>query len=225
MRDKKTILITETDLIYCVAGQLFEQAPNREPRNVEKIMLEVRNKFRESTYNDNEWYSMYIEEDKLYKFVENLLLSIPEFVDLNLSYLEYSNGVKVDDESRPKFSFCSIYDVYNADSWKKDFIDLDAFVQNVHRALKIRSRSEDCFLCKYQEANDPICDACSVKKVNYFVYGIEFKGKYTLACQNTCYYGRYICCDECDLESTCEKRCDIKSENCDIVIKKEKGVD
>jgi len=220
---KKTILVTETDLIYCVAGQIFEQAPNREPRNVEKIMLEVKNKFRKLANNNNEWYCLYVEEDKLYIFIEDLLMSIIEFKDLNLSYIEFINGVTVDDENRAKYSFHSSYDVYNINSWENDYIDLDAFIGNVYREVKSRSKSKDCFLCKFSRSNSSICDICSVNKDNYFEEEIKFKDKYTRACPNTCYEGRHVCCDECDLESTCKNRCDINSSNCAIVIKKEKG--
>ena len=106
--------------MYVVAGQLYDQAPNRQPRNVETIMNKLRSRFRmdDRCYNDNEFYSIRIPKSKMYDFVKDILFYIPEFMDLNLSQIEYENGVDVFDENRPKFRITSVYSKYDNESWK-----------------------------------------------------------------------------------------------------------
>ena len=51
---KETIVLYERDFAYCLAGQLFEQAPNRKPRKAEVIMqkaLESFNNYEKSVPN------------------------------------------------------------------------------------------------------------------------------------------------------------------------------
>ena len=126
----KKLCLSESDLIYAIAGQLYDQAPNRQPRNGEKIIFEVRDKFRNEAENRDDFYFIWIEEKEIYKYIENMLMGIKEFVDLNLSQNEYEKGVSVDDENRPKFVFTSMYSP--ALDWRDDFIDLTAFIQNVN---------------------------------------------------------------------------------------------
>lgn len=125
---QNTILVTERNLLFAIGGQLFDQAPNRQPRKVEIIMQKVRDAFRadDKCHNDNEFYSMRLPEKGVYQFIKDTLFAIPEFQELNLSQIEYENGVSVDDENRGKYSFVTRYDKYDSDSWKSDFIDLDA---------------------------------------------------------------------------------------------------
>jgi acyl carrier protein phosphodiesterase len=119
--------------MFVVAGQLYSQAPNREPRNVEIIMKQVRDKFRKDAKNVNEFYLMDFEICKIEEYVENLLMNIPEFINLNLSYEEIEKGVSVDDDRPAKF--VTMYDKLDSESWKSDFIDLDAFIRNVIKKI------------------------------------------------------------------------------------------
>ena len=160
---QKTILVSERNLLFVIAGQLFDQAPNRQPRKAEIIMQKVRDAFRSDKRcnNDNEWYSIRLPEKEVYQFVKNLLFSIPEFQELNLSQIEYENGVSVDDESRAKYSFVTRYDKYDSESWKSDFVDLDACVRNVERMFWIVSDIEqDRFGCVNQPINKDRTLAC-----------------------------------------------------------------
>jgi hypothetical protein len=130
------ITITEQDLIYCIAGQLYRQAPNGEPRNADLIMSKVKRKFRENAENYNEFYFIDLEpEATIMKYLTNLLMGIEEFKDLNLSQVEVENNVEVEDPNRSKFGFVSSMDKYDANSWKFDFIDLDAFIRSVCNEL------------------------------------------------------------------------------------------
>ena len=160
---QKTILVSERTLLFAIAGQLFDQAPNRQPRKAEIIMQKVRDAFRtdKRCCNDNEWYSMRLPGKEVYQFIKDLLFAIPEFRELNLSQIEYENGVSVDDESRGKYSFVTRYDKYNSESWKSDFIDLDAFVRNAERMFwGIYDNEQDCFGCVNQPINTDSTLAC-----------------------------------------------------------------
>lgn len=128
-----TLFILEREFMFVIAGQLFAQAPNRQPRDAEIIMQKVRDKFRSDPrcYNYNESYSIRLPKCDFLKFTRSLLFDIPEFQNLNLSQIEYENNIDVNDPSRNQFKLTSSYDKYDADSWKHDFIDLDAFIQNV----------------------------------------------------------------------------------------------
>ena len=59
--------------------------------------------------------------------------NIKEFRELNLTWQEYEAGVDVDSPDREEgIAFTSMYDVKSSEDWyTKDFIDLDAFVQDV----------------------------------------------------------------------------------------------
>ena len=140
-------LISIADILGSVAGQLYSQAPNYTPRFFGKIMEGLRSeieridntekeKFKfENKDTYNEFTTFRIKSNNVEFFIGQILSSIPEFIDLNLSQNEYINGIKVDDESRSKFTFVSMYDVMNKDSHLYDFIDLDAFIRNVATKL------------------------------------------------------------------------------------------
>lgn len=233
----KTILISERDFVYVVAGQLYDQAPNRQPRFTDTIMRNVRDAFRNdgNCVNDNEFRSIRIEESKVYEWVDSLLKGIKEFVELNLSQVEYENGVQVNDPNRSKYRFVTRYDVETEDSWRSDFVDLDAFVRNVVGALIGRVNSNnDCFLCKHQPQNSQstlapgaseMCQKCSLnpEHTNNYQSNRYPRGKYTFACAFDCYRSRYICCEECDDKDSCTHRCDSNSSECGNKLEAEKG--
>jgi len=221
----KSISVSERSLMFVIGGQLFDQAPNRQPRKASVIMQKVRDAFRSICYNDNEWYVAEIPEGDVYfntyNFIKDLLMGIPEFVELNLSQVEFEKNISVDDENRSKYSFTSKYDKETAESWKSDFIDLDAFINNAHgRLLLLMKSDQDCFCCKYSNqghlGDTETCNTCTVNpnlKCNYDGER-EPKGKYTFACKYDCREHKYICCEECSKRDNCIGLCDGKSETC-----------
>ena len=228
----KTITLYERDLMFVVAGQLYDQAPDRNPRKADIIMKKVKEAFRSDPmcFNDNEFRTIRIEECNVYNFVHNLLMNIPEYVELNLSQIEFDNNVKVDDPDRLQYKFVSRYDVNDSESWKSDFIDLDAFIRNVVNELFTRQlKHDDCFLCIHQSPDskstlDPgesdICKLCSVNPNLKYRYECsrQPKGKYTFSCNFDCYKSRYICCEECYDRYDCEYKCDSSSDKCGQAI-------
>lgn len=169
-------------------------------------------------------YILYIEEDRLYDYIDQLLKSIPEFEELNLSQIEYDNGVNVHDENRSKYSFRSAYDIETVDSWKEDFIDLDAFVRNVVRGIiNIEESDMDCFCCKHNKEGNKDSEVCKTCVLNpSFKNNYESdrtpKGEYTFACTYDCKKGYYIGCDECKEKYTCEYRCQHSCKGCKLAI-------
>lgn len=114
------------------AGWLYYLAPRNCPRNADVIMKKAMDAFRSKA--EKNWFGRYewiITEDEIYHEVDAIFKAIPEFVELNLSENEIERGVNVDDEDRRRFSFHSGYDVETEESVRDDFVDLDAFVQNV----------------------------------------------------------------------------------------------
>lgn len=233
---KETITIYERDLMFVIGGQLFDQAPNRQPRKAEEIMRCVQSNFRNDVrcVNDKEFYTIRIEKDKVYEFMESILMSIPAFHELNLSQIEYEKGTKVDDESRAKFSFVTRYDKYDSESWKSDFVDLDAFIHNVTRKFWIfQDADEDCFLCIHQPKDSEStlgcgdseeCKNCKVRALkNNYECLREPKGEHKFACKYDCYKNYYICCEECKEREKCEHKCDGKSDSCGNAINHVRG--
>ena len=222
MRKPKFSLYERT-LLYCIAGQLFRQAPNRQPRKVETIMQKARDAFRADAVNDNEWYHLSIDEDSLYSYIDKLLKSIPEFEELNLSQVEFENGVGVHDESRPKFHFSTAYDKETSESWKRDFIDLDAFIRNVVNEIYNQHEFDmDCFGCIYDTQGNDKCMTCRLNphlEIN-LEYARQPKGDYTFSCKYDCYRDRYICCEECKDQETCDKKCTSCSDECGLALHK-----
>lgn len=229
---ERTILVSERNLIFVIAGQLFDQAPNRQPRKAEIIMQKVRDDFRKNKRcnNYNEWYYIRLPEKEIYQFIKDMIFSIPEFQELNLSQIEYENGVSIDDENRGEYSFVTRYDKYDSESWKSDFVDLNAFVRNVDRMFWVVYNNErNCFGCVNQPmnlentfacGNSKECNSCSINPNHTNNYeGRRFpKGKYTFACKYDCYKSRYICCEECDDKDSCTYKCDSKSDECELAM-------
>ena len=232
-----TILVSERNLLFVIAGQLFDQAPNRQPRKAEIIMKKVRDAFRadKRCNNDSEWYSIRLPEKEVYQFIKDMMFSIPEFQELNLSQIEYENGVSVDDENRAKYSFVTRYDKYDSESWKSDFVDLDAFVRNVECVFWVIYDNEQiCFGCVNQPINTDSalacgdsekCKSCSVNPnhTNNYESRRFPKGRYTFACKYDCYKSRCICCEECDDKDSCIYKCDSKSNECGLAINRGKS--
>lgn len=220
---KESICISERNLMFAIGGQLFNQAPNRQPRKAEIIMTKVRDAFRKDAHNSNEYYTLVIGKKELNIYIKDLLMNIQEFKELNLSQVEYEKNISVDDESRPKYSFCSAYDKETNDSWRRDFIDLDAFIRNaINHIYMIDDYNVDCFCCIHNGTDDTktACTTCVVNhdfKINYEC-SRDPKGKYTFACKYDCPKSNYICCEECDGKDSCEKKCDGNSGNCGLAI-------
>ena len=125
--------------------------PICKPRNLDEIISEFAYEFKsnENCVNNNEMYSIEFESnDSFNNWLEDTLKSIQAFRNLNLSQEEVDHNISVDDENRNKYNFTSAYDKYDSESWKTDFIDLDACIRNILNAIYFDiDHDDDCFLC------------------------------------------------------------------------------
>lgn len=99
------------------------------------------------------------------KWLKDVLFDCKDYQNLNLSYNEKEKGISVNDESRPLFCFSTRYDIYNENSWKDDFIDLDAVLQNFRYSylcyIKQFEDTSSCYNCVHHEMNSNECLTCN----------------------------------------------------------------
>ena len=143
------ILICKQELVGHIAMWLYRLAPKNQPRKADVIMKHVNSRI-DSVFDipfkhDTEYKKRDFEdENDLYRFVDELMKNIKEFRELNLTWQEYEAGIDVDSSDREEgIVFTSMYDVRSSEDWyTKDFIDLDAFVQDVVYSLLLENKSE-----------------------------------------------------------------------------------
>ena len=159
------ICVSLNAFIRIATGNIYELAPYHKPRFIDEIVDEIISRFKENCKSiGTDFFYHEVELKDLYKFIENILMPIDKFRDLNLSPLEYKQGVTVDDPNRPPFQFVSAFDSVPEDD---KFIDLDACIQNIfihyeHNAYRqwigdeidISKLSE--FRREYKEAQDVV---------------------------------------------------------------------
>ena len=144
------IKITNDLLIGHIAMWLYRLAPKHQPRKADIIMKHVNSRI-DSVFDipikrDPEFKIRDFEDSNdLYKFVDELMKNIKEFRELNLTWQEYEAGVDVDNPDREDgIVFTSMYDVKSSEDWyTKDFIDLDAFVQDVVYSLLLEEGDDN----------------------------------------------------------------------------------
>ena len=143
------ILICKQELVGHIAMWLYRLAPKNQPRKADVIMKHVNSRI-DSVFDipfkhDPEYKKRDFEDrNDLYRFVDELMKNIKEFRELNLTWQEYEAGIDVDSPDREEcLVFTSMYDVRSSEDWyTKDFIDLDAFVQDVVYSLLLEDKSE-----------------------------------------------------------------------------------
>lgn len=144
------ICITKNTMMGHIARWLYSLAPKNEPRKVDIIMRRVGNRidsvFDMPVKNDPGFkIHQFKNRDDLYQFVDELMKNIKEFRELNFTWEEYEKGVDVDNPDRENvIVFTSMYDKRSSEDWyTKDFIDLDAFVQDVVWTLYMEYEDEN----------------------------------------------------------------------------------
>jgi hypothetical protein len=177
-----------------------------------QIVLKFKEAFSNSEYyNHNNNYRMsylYATKDEFKNWLKNTLFSIPEYENLNLSYLERINNISVHDDNRSSYKFTSAYDVVAEDSWKDDFIDLDALFNNILRTINHIMSDDDCFLCT--NADSDLCTTCTLNKKyknNYNCENKPFGKDYNKWCKESCNIHKAICCYDCEQKHSCKDRC------------------
>ena len=136
------IIINRAEMVGHIAMWLYRLAPKHRPRKVDSI-IDSAIKYMDDTFttplkSDPEFRTHDFEnKDSLYSYIDTMMKSIKEFRELNLTWREYVSGVDVDSPDRESVVvFISMYKVESADAWfEEDFVDLDAFVQDVTSSL------------------------------------------------------------------------------------------
>ncbi len=144
------ILITNTTMVGHIAMWLYRLAPKHQPRKVDVIMERV-NSHIDSVFDtpikrDPEFKTHEFENrDDLYQFIDELMKNIKEFRELNLTWQEYEAGIDPDSPDRENtIVFTSMYDTRSSEDWyTTDFIDLDAFIQDVVWTLLMEDSAEN----------------------------------------------------------------------------------
>lgn len=169
------ISISKRRLIKCCIGVIYEMAPNNNPRNIDKIREYIVNYCNNNNIKD---YSTRIENNKLSKFIKDMLFGCVEFTQLNISQDKWDKGMRDPFcKENSGFSFTAVgHDkdgvpskiIQSKDYF--DFIDLDACVRNITHEIDLdEQNSEDCFLCKYakeyqsmEPSDSETCRTCTL---------------------------------------------------------------
>ena len=123
------ISVSLHEFIRVVTGCIYELAPYHKPRFIDEIVDEIIKRFKTGCKSiGTDFFYHEVELKDLYEFIENILMPIAKFRDLNLSPLEYEQGIDVDDPDRPKFQCVSAFNSIPEDD---SFVDLDACIQNI----------------------------------------------------------------------------------------------
>lgn len=124
-----TICVSLDEFIRVATGWIYALAPYHKPRFIDEIVDEIIKRFKTNCKSiGTDFFYYEVELKDLYEFIKNILMPIDKFRDLNLSPLEYKQGIDVDDPNRPKFQFVSAFDSIPDDN---KFLDLDACIQNI----------------------------------------------------------------------------------------------
>lgn len=229
---QKSIVLSARNIMGAVAKNIYVMAPVYKPRNG-GVILEKLQEFLISTFNYTEFggyeFPIILQEDEReYTAVENflrkILLVIPEFEQLNITEAEYEAGIQDVNDPRREDGFCFV-DRYtpatNAkdESWKQDFIDLDALLRNIANDL-LSTEDSDCFCCVRTEegASTQVCQKC-IRNENlrdYFIGSRRPRGERKHSCYTDCPNNKYICCVECTKEEyrNCQYRCNEAVQPC-----------
>lgn len=123
------ICVSLNEFIRVTTGCIYELAPYHKPRFIDEIVDEIIRLFKTNSNRiGTDFFYYEVELKDLYEFIESILKSIDKFRDLNLSPIEYEQGIDIDDPDRQKFQFvCAFNSIPEDDS----FVDLDACIQNI----------------------------------------------------------------------------------------------
>jgi hypothetical protein len=129
------IIISEKSLLGTIAYWGCNQSPSGIPKNLIGVLNKVINILQDqwtTILGEGDFKCLDLASEEVEGWVHNLLFSIPEFEDWNLSENEVIANVRVSDPSRDRHLLVGRYiETPRAD----DFIDLDACVRNISRML------------------------------------------------------------------------------------------
>ena len=128
------ICVSLNEFMRISVGWIYCLAPDHKPRFIDEISDGIITNFKTNCKSiGNDFFYHEIELKDLCKFIENILMPIDKFRELNLSQNEYEKGVKVDDEDRPMFQFISAFSEIPE---KDKFVDLDACINDIFHSYE-----------------------------------------------------------------------------------------
>lgn len=127
------MIISLNEFVRITVGWIYCLAPYNKPRFVEEIVGEVNNRFKENSQQiGNDFFFYEVDKKDVQKFVEDMLMPIKKFRELNLSKKEYEAGIDVDSDSRTGIAFVTAFSEIPEED---NFVDLDACIRNITNEL------------------------------------------------------------------------------------------
>lgn len=135
-------IVTCDRFIKSAIGVIYELAPNHKPRKIDEIISHIENYFYVHDITDeNHWLQLWADEADLINFVDEVIGDCNAFRELNLSQVEFENGVSIDD---PREGY--VFVTFGCEpAPEHDFIDLDACKRNIADDLSWHFLDEDLF--------------------------------------------------------------------------------
>ena len=213
--------ISKRELVSNMAYVITNMAPDNRPYQMDTILSKIVDKIAELENNPVEmtgesgktsivkakfdsffgdvWVAVFSESviplhSIAFQLAHYFVNSIPEIRALNLSMVEREAGIVDPDDIRRsgKYRVTTMYDKIDKDTWKTDFIDLDALVGNL--SSEFASVGEYCTGVVGEEI-------IQTRKKHYP------RGSGRTCCAMDCPMGKYVCCVECKLKDTCSLSC------------------
>ena len=213
--------ISKRELVSNMAYVITNMAPDNRPYQMDTILSKIVDKIAELENNPVEmtgesgktsivkakfdsffgdvWIAVFSESviplhSIAFQLAHYFVNSIPEIRALNLSMVEREAGIVDPDDTRRsvKYRVTTMYDTIDKDTWKTDFIDLDALVGNL--SSEFASVGEYCTGVVGEEI-------IQARKKRYPRAGAR------TCCAMDCPVGKYVCCVECKSKDTCAFSC------------------
>ena len=213
--------ISKRELVSNMAYVITNMAPDNRPYQMDTILSKIVDKIEELENNPVQMtgesgktfivqakFDSFLGDVRIAVFSESVIPrsiiafklahyfvnSIPEIRALNLSMVEREAGIVDPDDIRRsgKYRVTTMYDKIDKDTWKTDFIDLDALVGNL--SSEFESVGEYCTGVVEEEI-------IQTRKKRYPRAGVR------TCCAMDCPMGYYVCCVECKSKDTCAFSC------------------
>ena len=214
--------ISKRELVSTIADVIVDMAPDNRPYLMDTILSKITDKIAELEttpvkFTNNSGEAMILQSKfnpflggfYIFVFCERKISistitlplayyfvnSIPEIRALNISMAEREAGIVDPDDPRRsrKSRITTIYDKSDRDTWKNDFIDLDALAHNLSEAFNSVGKYSDGVVDE---------NTIQTRKKHYP------RGNVQTVCSLGCPIGKYICCAECKSKETCNVSCD-----------------
>lgn len=213
--------ISKRELVSNMAYDITKMAPDNRPYQMDTILSKIVDKIAElennpvkmtgesgKTFIVQAKFDSFLGDVRIAVFSESVIPrsiiafklahyfvnSIPEIRALNLSMVEREAGIVDPDDTRRsgKYRVTTMYDMIDKDTWKTDFIDLDALVGNL--SSEFESVGEYCTGVVGEEI-------IQTRMKRYPRVGVR------TCCAMDCPMGKYVCCVECMSKDTCAFSC------------------